>query len=309
MIIRKDLKWSVIINNSKEFVAYMVLISVGVFYMHAFYHARQPKVPFAFVAALGTALAIFLAFRNNSSYDRWWEARKIWGGIVNQSRTWARQVLNLMDPGSLTGSEMVAFQRELIYRHLAWINALRLQLRKQDTWEHDVAPFLNNNEFLWLMERQNKATHLVNAQGSELRDARDKGMIDPFRWTQMDSTLTELYNLQGMCERIKNTPLPRQYDYFPRVFLYLFVTILPFGMIEELHKVDSEFMLVPLATAIAFVFYVLMKIGEFNEDPFENRITDTPMTALCRTIEIDVREMLGETKLPPKIEPVDGFLY
>jgi putative membrane protein len=308
MIVRKTLKLSIVINNAKEFIAFMVLISAGVLYMHAFYHAKQPKIPFAFVAALGTALAIFLAFRNNSSYDRWWEARKIWGGIVNNSRTWARQVMNLMDPGDRSGSELVEMQKVMIYRHLAWVNALRLQLRRQTTWE-EIDPFLHSPEFIWLMERQNKATHLINAQGGELRMARDSGMIDGFRWTQMDSTLTELYNLQGMCERIKNTPLPRQYDYFPRLFLYLFVVILPFGMIEELHKVDSEFMLIPLATAIAFVFYVLMKIGEFNEDPFENRITDTPMTALCRTIEIDLREMLGETDLPPKKEPVDGFLF
>ena len=265
-------------------------------------------LPFAVVAMLSTALAIFLAFRNNSAYDRWWEARKIWGGIVNSSRTFGRQVMSLTSLSEEPNESVAAFQKEVIYRHIAWINALRLQLRKENTWD-EIKPLLGSDEFDWLMDRQNHATQLVQKQGMRLADGRKRGLVVEARYLEVfDETLTSLYDLQGKAERIKNTPLPRQYDYFPRVFLFLFVTLLPSGMITELEKVGSAWMVIPLATVVSYVFYVLMRVGEFNEDPFEGRFSDTPMTALCRTIEIDMREQLGEIDLPPKLEPVDGIL-
>jgi putative membrane protein len=159
------------------------------------------------------------------------------------------------------------------------------------------------------MNRQNYATQLVQKQALRIADGRKENLIIEARYLEiLDVTLTSLYDLQGKAERIKNTPLPRQYDYFPRVFLFLFVTLLPSGMITELEKVGSAWMVIPLATVVSYVFYVLMRVGEFNEDPFEGRFSDTPMSALCRTIEIDMREQLGETDLPPKLEPVDGIL-
>jgi putative membrane protein len=204
--------------------------------------------------------------------------------------------------------DVAAFQKELIYRHIAWINALRLQLRRETTWT-ELEPLIGVEEFKWIMARQNHATQLVQKQGLRIAEGRKEGLIIEARYLEiLDETLTSLYDLQGKAERIKNTPLPRQYDYFPRVFLYLFVTLLPSGMITELVKVDSAWMVIPLSTMVSYVFYVLMRVGEFNEDPFEERFSDTPMTALCRTIEIDMREQLGETDLPPKLEPVDGIL-
>ena len=257
---------------------------------------------------LATALAIFLAFRNNSAYDRWWEARKIWGGIVNSSRTFGRQVMSLTSLSENSAEAISVYQRELFYRHLAWINALRLQLRRESDWS-TVEQFLSSDEYQWLLERQNRATQLVQKQGMRIAEGRQVGLLVEPRYLEiLDETLTSLYDLQGKAERIKNTPLPRQYDYFPRVFLFLFVTLLPSGMITELEKVESTWMVIPLATVVSYVFYVLMRVGEFNEDPFEGRFSDTPMTALCRTIEIDMREQLGETDLPPKLEPVDGIL-
>ena len=257
---------------------------------------------------LATALAIFLAFRNNTAYDRWWEARKIWGGVVNASRTFARQIVSLTSLSNHPKDEINRFRTELVYRHIAWVNTLRLQLRHQATW-HEVESFIDEAEFRWLLDRKNRATQLVNKQAERIADAQRQNLLsDPRHLEILDRTLTELYDLQGKAERIKNTPLPRQYDYFPRIFLFLFVTLLPFGMIIELEKFKSEWLVIPLATVVSFMFYVLMRVGEFNEDPFENRITDTPMTALCRTIEIDLREQLGETELPPSIEPDDGIL-
>jgi ion channel-forming bestrophin family protein len=313
MIVRKHLRWRRVVGKSSGFLGYIVVLSSFVYLLQRaeqghYFESLLIHLPFAVVAMLATALAIFLAFRNNSAYDRWWEARKIWGGIVNSSRTFGRQVMSLTSLSKEPAETVAAFQKELIYRHLAWINALRLQLRKETTW-NEIKPLLDSEEFDWVMQRQNHATQLVHKQGLRLADGHKENLIVEARYLEiLDETLTSLYDLQGKAERIKNTPLPRQYDYFPRVFLFLFVTLLPSGMITELEKVNSSWMVIPLATVVSFVFYVLMRVGEFNEDPFEGRFSDTPMTALCRTIEIDMREQLGETDLPPKLEPVDGIL-
>lgn len=312
------MRWKRVLFNSRQFLTYIIGLSsltLAVHWLEAndyshFSGLAVFHIPFPLVATLATALAIFLAFRNNSAYDRWWEARKIWGGIVNTSRTIGRQIMSYTRLSDKPANELVALQREVIYRHIAWINAVRLQLRREDSWD-EIRPFVDPSEFEWLMQRRNPATQLVKKQGERLADAcRDGLLTDPRYHELLDLSLTSLYDLQGMAERIKNTPLPRQYDYFPRMFMFIFVTLLPSGMMFELQKVHSEWMVIPLATAVGFIFYVLMRVGEFNEDPFESRFSDTPMTALCRTIEIDLREQLGETgdDIPEKPEPVDGVL-
>ena len=317
MIVRKHLRWHRVLKRSSGFLAYIAGLSTVIFLLHRvdpesrageLLQPLQFHLPFPLVATLATALAIFLAFRNNSAYDRWWEARKIWGGVVNISRTIGRQVMTLTSLSKCPAEDVAAFQREFVYRHLAWINALRLQLRGSDKWD-EVRTLIGDEEFEWLSQRRNRATQLVHKQGLRLAEARRDGILIEARYLEiLDESLTQLYELQGKAERIKNTPLPRQYDYFPRVFMFLFVTLLPAGMITELQKVNSDWLVIPLATVVSFMFYVLMRVGEFNEDPFDGRFTDTPMTALCRTIEIDLREQLGETDLPPKAEPVDGIL-
>lgn len=317
MIVRKHLRWHRILFRSSGFLSYIAILSATVLWLHeldpdsSLGQKIQPflfHIPLGLVAMLATALAIFLAFRNNSAYDRWWEARKIWGGIVNISRTIGRQVTSFTILSDCSADELAAFQKETVYRHLAWINALRLQLRGEDNWDQ-IRPFLSDKEFDWLMQRKNRATQIVQKQGQRLAEARRDGLLTESRYHEMlDESMTDLYDLQGKSERIKNTPLPRQYDYFPRVFLFLFVTLLPSGMVTELEKVDCTWLVIPLALCVSFVFYVLMRVGEFNEDPFEGRFSDTPLSALCRTIEIDLREQLGETDLPPKLEPVDGIL-
>jgi ion channel-forming bestrophin family protein len=313
MIVRKHLRWRRVIGKSRGFLSYIITLSSFVYIIQRAEQGHHFEyllihLPFGVVAMLATALAIFLAFRNNSAYDRWWEARKIWGGIVNSSRTFGRQVMSLTSMSQEPPENISAFQKELIYRQIAWINVLRLQLRKL-TVRDELKLLLDPTEFDWMMQRQNHATQLVQKQALRIAVGRKENLIVEARYLEiLDRTLTSLYDLQGKAERIKNTPLPRQYDYFPRVFLFLFVTLLPSGMITELEKIDSSWMVIPLATVVSYVFYILMRVGEFNEDPFEGRFSDTPMTALCRTIEIDLREQLGETDLPPKLEPVDGIL-
>jgi ion channel-forming bestrophin family protein len=302
VIVRKNLKWAKVFRLSFGRLIYFFTIAVSVYVLHEIYGFNYVTIPFAIVATLATALAIFLAFRNDSSYDRWWEARKIWGEIVNSSRTWGRQATTFMD-----GADE-KFVQSLVYRQLAWINAVRLQLRKQEDWQ-DLDPFLSNEEKALLMAKQNKATQLNLKQGEAISTALKNGWISDFRHQLLDKTLTDLIAFQGKCERIKTTPMARQYDYFTRFFVFVFATLLPFGMIDLLDAKHIAWVVIPLSLLISFCFSVLESVGAYNEDPFENREQDTPMTALCRTIEIDLREQLGETELPKKVEPVEGILY
>lgn len=315
MIVRKNLKWSIILKTTWPMLLFWLLLATAAYVLYFCCGITELALPFAPIGVLGTALSIFLGFRNSSSYDRWWEARKIWGGIVNNSRTFARQVISLSNnrnEAALSANALQGLRQQLVYRHLAWINALRLQLREQKdetAWEQDVKKFLPAEEYAALQTARNKATQLILAQGKALATATQQQVFDDYRHMQLDNTLTELYTLQGQCERIKNTPLPRQYDFYNRLFMHLFVFLLPFGLLETFDKTALPGLMIPFTALIGFVFYIVEGVGRRNEDPFENKITDTPMSAICRNIEIDLRQMLGEAELPVKLEAKDGFLF
>ena len=270
------------------------------------------SLPFSVAGILGSSLAIFIAFRNNSSYGRWWEARTLWGGIVNSSRVLARLVITFTDshahqPG-FDAEKSEAFKTGMVRRCIAWVHALRLHLRRAESWE-ELRPWLPEEEFAALMQAQNKPNYLQLLIGKQIYRAMASGTLGGFDSFQMEGQLLALAQYQGACERIKNTPLLRQYDYFTRLFLYAFMLVLPLALVRDFGQLGWLWAAVPVSVLIAFVFAIMSKVGEVNEDPFENRITDVPMTALCNTIERDLLEMIGETRLPAKLEPEKGFLF
>ncbi len=340
MYVYRKIKLGTILTFAwKHLLFFLIYGSIITWLDHYLEHqGRSLSIPFLPISTIGIAVAFYLGFKNNQSYDRFWEGRKIWGGIVNYSRTWGNLVKSFVtenhvtDP-TITDAVIKETHRRLIYRHISWLNALRLQLRRPsnhsidfskssarkhykgrpggEDWEQDVAPFLScveeRNE---LMGFKNVATQLIRMQGEDLKILEQKGMIEDFRHMEMMSCLEEFYNLQGKCERIKNTPLPRQYSYFSHIFVWIFILLMPFGLVGEFVSMGHSmvWMTIPCYMLISWIFLTMELVGDNSEDPFENFINDVPMTALCRTIEIDLREMLGETDLPPKIEPVDGIL-
>ncbi len=252
-----------------------------------------PSLPLGMMAA---ALSIFLAFRTNSAYDRWWEARKLWGALVNESRTLVRQALTLIDAREASGRGFVEWQ-------IAYVHALRCHLRGQNPFP-EIAGRLDPALVAWLRGQRNVPLALLQHAAQELRGHFDGGRLDSIRFVQMDATLTRLCDIQGACERIKNTPLPRQYEYFPRLLVWFYGLLLPFGLVEGLRLVT------PLAsTAVSFIFVALESIGRDLEAPFENTVHDTPMSQLSRTIEINLREVSGDGRVPRDVVAVDGFVY
>lgn len=297
-----------------DYVSYELAASIGVSTVVFILHQQQLtriSLPFSVAAILGSALAIFIAFRNNSAYSRWWEARTLWGGIVNSSRVMARLIITFTDSHAhqpqydLKRAEQ--FKKEVIYQQIAWVNALRIQLRKSDSWE-ELRPFLSETDFNALVKAHNKPNFLQLLSGRRIYAAMADGTLGGFDSFQLEGQLLALANYQGGCERIKNTPLLRQYDYFTRLFLYTFIILLPFALVGDFARLELDYLMLPVSVIIAFVFAIIGKVGEVNEDPFENRITDVPLTALCNTIEIDLRELLGERDLPAKMQANQGFL-
>lgn len=294
-------------------LSYSIILSIAVYYIFIHWEkGSQLAIPFVPVGVLGSALAIFVAFRNQSAYGRWWEARQLWGGIVNSSRVLARLVITFTDSHSHQPNydinSSTSFKKDMIYRQIAWVHALRLHLRKQNDWEV-LKPFLNENEFYDIINRQNKPNYLQTIMGRHIYEAMANGTLGGFDSFQMEGQLLALANYQGACERIKNTPLPRQYDFFTRLFVWLFITILPLGLLSLFVGTPTlAWLIIPLTILIAGVFIIMDKTGAANENPFENLVTDVPLTALCNTIERDLKEQLNEP-LPDKLEPVNGYLW
>jgi putative membrane protein len=247
------------------------------------------------MSLVGAALALLVAFRNNSAYARWWEARQLWGGVVNYSRTLARQV-RLYVPDVTTTTAVVELQ-------VAYAHALRCHLRRQEPWP-DIAPFVAPDLLERLRPSSNVPDALLRAIADRLAPLRQAGALDTIALAAFDSTLAQLANMQGGLERIKNTPMLRQYIVFPRIFVHVFCALLPLAMVSSLE------LLTPLgSTVVGWIFLVLDRTGRDLESPFENSIHDVPMTAITRTIEINLREGLGQSGLPAPLQPQDGVLW
>ncbi|MEL6917722.1 MAG: bestrophin family ion channel [Bacteroidota bacterium] len=338
MYIKRNIGWGLIIKYAWKNLIFFILYSAAIFCIYHFLEWHFMNIPFQPLSVIGIAVAFYIGFKNSQSYDRFWEGRKIWGGIVNYSRTWGIQVLSFVQSDDSEYNKKMHSQ--MIHRHIAWLNALRVQLRQPKWWSlkenrsvekifdkhgerniscNEAYNYVSMREFSDLKKRINPATHLVKNQAMDVVELKKKGIIDGFQEDQMQSILEEFYNLQGKCERIKNTPFPRQYGYFSKVFTWIFVLLLPFGLLDVFED-DSMatigsveawyvFLMIPFSVLISWIFTTMEIIGDNSEDPFEGRINDVPMTALCRTIEIDLRDMLDEENLPNAIEPKDNILY
>ncbi|UJR84399.1 Hypothetical protein I5071_64780 [Sandaracinus amylolyticus] len=321
MIVSHRVRLRHVLHQSGASLAYFAILSVGVYVLH--YHAGlHISLPFNGVAMMSTALAIYLGFKANQAYDRWWEGRKIWGLLVNYSRAFGREVLTFVVPDETESPEEVrAWQQRLLRRHMAFVHGLRVFLREpngyvrqrepllpQPNTYEDMKDFLDPTEYSEVLAAKNPPNQLILHQGQELKDASIRGWLSDYRFVQMSQTLTELNNHQGMAERIKNTPLPRPYTFYSRVFVFIHGTFVPFAFIEELTWLN-----IPLALAINFLFLSLDLVAHYTEDPFENRIADVPLTAISLTIEENLKEMarfeIPVAPLPRKPPPVEGVVF
>jgi putative membrane protein len=273
-----------------------------------FIDLNRPAFSLGAVGLLVTALSIFLVFRINEAYARWWEARSLWGILVNASRSFARQATTLIlaNPGDDESNDRIReLKRDLIYTHMAFVNALRLSLRGQDRWD-ELHPFLTDDEMEWVTRAVNKPTQILQRQGERLAEARAAGYLTELGQVQLDRTLSVLHDAQGGCERIKTTPFPDKVAYITRLTAWIMAVTIAIAITDPSNRFDLVDMIVVPVFMLGFV--LMERLGAELKNPFENEPNDMPMTALCRAIERDLRQVLGEKELPPPIEPRDGVL-
>ncbi|MDI1449214.1 bestrophin family ion channel [Polyangium sp. 6x1] len=305
MVISNTLPWLAILRMHAPHLAVVFAVSLGLHLADRMLGVRVPFSPTPF-SIVGVALAILLGFRNNASYDRWWEGRKLWGGLVNASRALARQTTTLFEPGIAepTSGEApgdaalaAALKREILYRQIAYVHALRAVLRQQNALE-GLAPLLSAEELSALVHQKNVPVALMQTNGERVAFARRAGLLSEERLGRIDATLVDLVALQGGCERIKNTPIPAGYRVFAHRSVRAYCYILPFGLVEHLGALTTV-----VVMAVTLMFLVLDTIGRFLEDPFTTGPNALPLMSITRNIEINLRQALGESDLPPAITP------
>ncbi|AKT37439.1 uncharacterized protein CMC5_015800 [Chondromyces crocatus] len=288
-------------------LAYSTLLAVAVTFVDlkfGYFHPDLTVIPFTLV---GLSLSIFLGFRNNTSYDRFWEGRKLWGQLVNTSRTLTRQLLTLIaapggDAGTADTDAISEFRREMVYRLIAFVHCFRMHLRDQDKYE-ELRELLSATELESLKPELNKPNAIVQAMGFRLRDAWQRGWIHPMHVPILEQSLTSLTDIQGGCERIKSTPIPFSYTSLIHQIVALYCIALPFGIVKTVG------LFTPVVVCIvAYAFYGLDAIGDEVENPFGLDPNDLPLSSLSRMIEVNLRQRLGETELPPLLKPKGGLL-
>ncbi len=316
------------------FTAYATIIVV-------LYHILNFKflnVPWTPVGLVGTAVAFIVGFQNNSAYGRIWEARKIWGGMVNTSRTFAMKVKGMINneyasqSQSVSKEEISSLIQIIVYRHIAWLTALRHSMRQKKSWEtfedsktnrewskmihipekmfsleEDLFHYLSAEENEYILDKSNKATAILFLQSKHLGELKKKGLLWEFSYIELEAMLGEMFNLQGKSERIKNFPYPRQYASLSYYFVRIFLLLLPFGVIPFFEKtsVDIEtvypiiakwfvWLAIPFCAVISWIFHGMERMARIGENPFEGSPNDVPISNISRGITRDILQIIDE---------------
>lgn len=300
--------------------------------LYYFFDLKWLQLPWQPISLIGIAVAFFLGFKNTSSYDRLWEGRKIWGGIVNVSRSFTVMVRSWVISPEDENDELMDVKKQLVHRHVAWLHAMTLELRKVKKWEHNSAyeqemrklmdsdfredkferlkSYLSAEDYAHIMKKGNRSSHLLDLQTRHLARLYREGKIDKFHHIEMQELITEMYTLQGKSERIKNFPFPRQYASINYFFVVLFVVLLPFGMLNVFANLSYDWWVwfaIPFSVIGSWVFWVMELLGDYSENPFEGLYNDVPISSMAVGIEIDIRQMLDEEDLPAPITPKGGM--
>ncbi|WP_430391920.1 bestrophin family protein [Dyella sp. 20L07] len=245
---------------------------------------------------MGLTLAIFLGFRNNVAYERWWEARTLWGELLIVVRNLARQTLSM--PDDLPREE----QRRYVHRLIAYAHALRHLLRGSPAQE-DLARWLPAAEVEAILKTRNPPSALLGMIGNSYAQLRREGRLDSILLANIDAQLTRMSYVLGGCERIQGTPIPFAYILLLHRTVYIYCLLLPFCLVGSVGWVT------PLVVGVlSYTFFGLDALGDQIENPFDRLPNDLALDAMCRNIEISLGELMGDTELPEPLQPVDGVL-
>jgi ion channel-forming bestrophin family protein len=271
-----------------------------VFYLFSYQNWHFLSFPISITTILGTALSLLLGFRTNSAYDRWWEARKCWGEIVNDSRTLVRQAAAFIVDADQKEKDAVV--SNIAHLQIAWCYALANSLRKTQVLVY-ADLHLNTQEHEYVSAQDNIPNAILNLIQFKLADLHDAGKVQTLLYQNMDNTLQRLCDAMGKCERIKNTIFPTQYSFFVHLVIVIFTLVLPMGLVESIGRIA-----IPITFTISFLFFYVEWISYIMQSPFEDGPNDIPMTSLSRNIEINLLQLIGADKIPEKILPKNGVV-
>jgi ion channel-forming bestrophin family protein len=308
-----------------------VLLVLGVVPVVAYQigHLKWRGMPWTVGALLGTATALIVGFNNLQTYNRTWEARQIWGDIISSRRAWGIMSRDFCDHADTATA--------LVYRHLAWLTALRYQLREPRAWETtsqahnaeylqdyaiperqtalatELANYLPEAELKQILATGSKATQIMSLQSQTLTGLFASQAMVVAQFLDMHRLIKECLWHQGRCERLTDFPYPRQYATINALFIKLFCLLLPFELLREFAKLNDSvegvlkghmvWLVIPFSVLISWMYTSLERVGESTERPFAGSANDVPISHLCRAAESELREMLGETDVPPPLAP------
>jgi putative membrane protein len=285
MLLKKNIPVSYVFGKIKIEMAFLTAYSIAVYVSHTYFNFPGVSIPIAVLGILGTIISLLLAFRSNQAYDRWWEARTLWGAIVNDSRSFARQVIAFIDK-TYDGGDKLIMKERMIRRQIAWSYSLSCFLRGQNAHK-DLSKYISEDEMAKIANVRHVPLALMERQADDLRLLLHMNWINDYQQVAMDETLTRFSNAMGGCERIKNTVFPVTYSFYIHLMVLLFVLLLPFALIEAFGIFQ-----IPLVVAISSSFFLIEKMAIHLQDPFENKPTDTPTTTISQNIERDLEQLL-----------------
>jgi putative membrane protein len=339
MIVKKALSLKLIYRFTAQHLLWLVPWVLIVTVVYDTTHWKWITIPWLPLSLIGTAVAFYVGFKNNQAYDRLWEARKIWGAIINNSRMLATMIKHFRSEGDTGVQDITEIRKEFVYRHIAYVYQLRRQLLEPAPWEHaslawvfgsfnrrrqnriqqlyaddlkqlSAQTYLSKEEADRLGAYKNIATQLLDKQTEKVQQLFQNGEINMMQQMELQKIINSFYEEQGKAERIKRFPFPRQYGGFSFVFVCIFVFLLPFGIVGEFSKLGDAYvwLSVPVGVIIGWVYVVMEMIGDYSENPFEGLPNDVPMFSICRTIEIDLLQMIGHSQVPAPVQSRDNML-
>ncbi len=311
----------------------IIVVWVALYY---FLDLTWLKIPWTPLALIGTAVAFVIGFQNNAAYGRIWEARKIWGGIVNTSRTFGVFVQDMVNNEyaqiPMNQDDIENEIKTLTNRHIAWMTTLRFAMREPRRWEttanhktnkewgmrppekdtmleDELKSVISQSDFDYVMSKNNKSTAMLYLQSHHLKELKEKGQIWEFSFLQLEGIIEELFTLQGKSERIKNFPYPRHFATLNHFFMWIFVLLLPLALVPQFAEIGTGiidkspiignlfvWVSIPFYVIVAWIFHTMERIGRTGENPFEGTANDVPISTIARGIEIDLLQNLGVTK-------------
>lgn len=296
MLLRREIPFKYLFDMIKVEWLYVLAIGFSAHYLTHTFRDFLPVMPLAIPLFLGTAISVLLSFKLNQSYERWWEARKIWGAIVNDSRSLVIQLQTLVNKGNDATVNKVAL------RQIAWCYCLGQTLRDRDPMEN-LSEYISADEWDELNHHNNKPLALLQMHARNLSELKEKNQTEVFTLVQLNTTIVNLTNSMGMAERIKTTVFPITYRIFLHLIIYLFVITLSISLLDI-----ERYFEIPLLLVLSSGFFLLERSATEMQDPFRNHPTDIAVTAIARTIEINIKQLIKHPNVPEPLKTTDFYI-